>query len=299
MRSNRGTPLVARRGGQGFTLIEVLVVVAIIALLVSILLPSLSRAKAQSRMVQCQSNIRQVMIGFLVYATEYKNRLPGQSKDPEADWLGGANPEAAQRKGRPIRTPDDGTIFRQMGRSGAAYTRPDDVAQRSYPVNGQTACDYSYTANALVSGAPVEQLAGGHYPRVKPFNRTDHRTDMAPFEGVPVLIEEDPNWYLAFVDDSSWCNDDTISDRHLRFGSDSGSANVAYHDGHANRVRFRAPPYGGSYSAVDYFNAKAMCIRTVGRKWVNGRSWTTKAGEYAAYGFIDSAEPASVWGIQH
>lgn len=287
------------RGGQGFTLIEVLVVVAIIALLISILLPSLNRARAQARMVTCRSNIRQVMTGFLLYATEWKGRLPGASKDPEADWLGGANPSVAQKMNRPVRQPEDGTIFRQMGRSAAAYTCPDDAAKRTYPVNGLQACDYSYTSNALVSGAAVEQLASAHYPRVKPFNRDDHRTGMAAFDGVPVLIEEDPNWYLAAVDDSTWCNDDTISDRHLRFGADPGASNMAYHDGHVGRVKFRAPPAGNSYNPADYFNAKAMCIRTVGRTWVSGRSWQTAAGSYARYGFMDRPERAETRGILH
>jgi len=88
MRPTNLQRVIAVNRRPAFTLIEVLVVVAIIALLVSILLPSLSRAKAQARMVNCQSNIRQVMMAFLVYATENRNCLPGHSKDSEADWLG-------------------------------------------------------------------------------------------------------------------------------------------------------------------------------------------------------------------
>jgi len=123
---------------------------------------------------------------------------------------------------------------------------------------------------------------------------------MAPFAGVPVLIEEDPNWYLAVVDDSTWCNDDTISDRHLRFGSSPGVSNMAFHDGHASRVRFKPPPASsGSYSAAHYFNAKSMCVRTTGRKWVSGRSWTTLSGARATYGFLPNGEDASARGVQH
>src|SRR5438552_9829272 len=50
-----------------FTLIEILVVVAIIALLVAILLPSLGRARAQARMIVCQSNIKQILYAFQMY----------------------------------------------------------------------------------------------------------------------------------------------------------------------------------------------------------------------------------------
>lgn len=60
----------------GFTLIEVLVVVAIIALLVAILLPSLARAREQARGLVCKSNQKQITYGMVLYHTEHK-RLPG------------------------------------------------------------------------------------------------------------------------------------------------------------------------------------------------------------------------------
>lgn len=300
----RSTRLIQRTAGRyhaGFTLIEVLVVVAIIALLIAILLPSLNRARAQARMVSCQSNIRQLMTAFLVYSTEYKGRLPGASKDTGADWLGKFNRyDASQQDPWVGRQPEHGTVFKHMGRSAEAYTCPDDVNKRDYSTSGGAICDYSYTSNALVSGAATEHLAGGHYPTKAPFDRNDHRVDMAPFEGVPVLIEEDPNWYLATIDDSTWCNEDTISDRHLRFGSTPGVSSIAYHDGHAGRVKFRPPPAtASSYSPAQYFNANAMCIRTTGRKWVSGRGWEMAGGKYATYGFLPNGEDASARGIQH
>lgn len=65
-----------RRTARGFTLIELLVVVAIIALLISILLPSLSQAKKQAYRVQCQSNLRQMMVGVVGYATDFNGCFP-------------------------------------------------------------------------------------------------------------------------------------------------------------------------------------------------------------------------------
>ena len=55
---------------NGFTLIEVLVVVAIIALLVAILLPSLKRAREQARFALCGSNIKQCLTGIEMHRTE-------------------------------------------------------------------------------------------------------------------------------------------------------------------------------------------------------------------------------------
>jgi len=63
---NRAVP------ARAFTLVELLVVIGIIALLVSILLPSLSRAREQAKVVQCASNLRQLYAASQIYATLYK-----------------------------------------------------------------------------------------------------------------------------------------------------------------------------------------------------------------------------------
>ena len=60
----------ARLGRTAFTLIELLIVVAIIALLVSILLPSLTQARALTRRVICASNTRQIALGLHQYASD-------------------------------------------------------------------------------------------------------------------------------------------------------------------------------------------------------------------------------------
>ena len=59
----------------GFTLVELLVVLAIIGLLMAVLVPVLQRAKRQARAVQCSSNIRQLFVGLLAYESE-NDRLP-------------------------------------------------------------------------------------------------------------------------------------------------------------------------------------------------------------------------------
>ena len=86
-RSSRGRRI-------GFTLVELLVVIGIIALLISILIPVLGRARDQANKTACLSNIRQIGIAFRMYALNNKDWCPWGARldnpggaDLPADWI--------------------------------------------------------------------------------------------------------------------------------------------------------------------------------------------------------------------
>jgi prepilin-type N-terminal cleavage/methylation domain-containing protein/prepilin-type processing-associated H-X9-DG protein len=70
---------------EGFTLIELLVVIAIIAILAAILFPVFAQAREKARAITCVSNLKQLSLGFLMYAQDYDETFPMGQYYPSTD----------------------------------------------------------------------------------------------------------------------------------------------------------------------------------------------------------------------
>jgi prepilin-type N-terminal cleavage/methylation domain-containing protein len=84
--SSSSEPVCRRR--KGFTLVELLVVIGIIAILVALLMPSLSKARAAARNSVCQNQLRQLCLAWRFYASDNREWLPSSGQWQANAWHG-------------------------------------------------------------------------------------------------------------------------------------------------------------------------------------------------------------------
>jgi prepilin-type N-terminal cleavage/methylation domain-containing protein/prepilin-type processing-associated H-X9-DG protein len=133
----------ARRGG--FTLVELLVVIGIIALLMSILLPTLGRVRDRANMVKCMSNLRELTRGWLLYAQNNRDWVP-VAMTGNTGWV---------RDGATDQAIIDGSMYPFVN-SVPLYKCPADVLDRnrSYSAN-----DYWNGSWGAYAGQRVQRLS--------------------------------------------------------------------------------------------------------------------------------------------
>lgn len=265
---------------RAFTLIELLVVVAIIAILISILLPALSAAKRQTRTAVCMSNLRQLGLGHLGYAGEWNGSLPGSTFDFIGDgrsyrsskplcWLG-----SLAGTGRREHMPSSGTIFKYLNRNVAVYKCPDDsIEKRAFSGMQRVKPHYSYTAPYLLTGAPLSLLKNTRWPATLERRWLWWRDwDKTSAQSTPwMIVEEDTNEYLAYVTDSAWTNVDLLTNRH------KGRASVAHTDGSVSVRRYPR-------------QRENLDARKVYYELTDGRIvWTGQGGSGVRFGYIRRA----------
>ena len=249
---------------RGFTLIELLVVIAIIALLISILLPSLSRARELSKRLVCQSNIKGIGTSAKIYANDNNEKwmmpafykgldYPGGERVTYTEDPNGQEPEARGQVGmerdRPSYSfnPQASTTV-SVTRAYWMLVRSGDITPKQFlcPSSGDEVdptedLDFYYDFTDIGSISYGYQVPFG--PRdTQPREGMDNRQPIAADRGPFYLPEsEPPNWDVGMIGGVT-LDDSPKSWRHFNSGNHGGGGNgegqnVLFADGHASFER--------------------------------------------------------------
>lgn len=197
-------PRIARPLAPAFTLIELLIVIAIIGLLISILVPALSRAREVSRRTVCGSNLRQFGIALLNYAQDNESWLPAKSL-PNSPTASVAARAAAQQNSSS-----------QYGPNFAGLVR-DVIERRVTRESGtelQGSAQPQYLPDPKIMLCPSDRFnnpPGTRYTGVAPFNKLWDTEPVTRFEQLPRTAPQEATaqkTYISYLYVAMWRNDD-------------------------------------------------------------------------------------------
>lgn len=165
---------------RGFTLVELLVVMAIIALLGALLLPSLSRARESARRTSCTSNLRQVNLAIHLYADDFAESLPvlpepnpfpngvgAYYKQLVKGYLGLTGPASPGEK--VFICPSDPTFHTRIEHAFTSYTfNGYETGSGALPrITGQPLSGIKNPAKAVLTGEVPAFFGGSWHPLVQ------------------------------------------------------------------------------------------------------------------------------------
>ena len=231
----------SRKRVAGFTLVELLVVVAVIGVMVGLLLPALSKTKEHARGTACRSNMKQIALAFLLYSEDNADTLPWPGGVPgrantnpnyEADWCFGGQRSINPNLSASWYVPG----FGFSAECGSVYPYVMSQPRQQYDPN-RKAEEKVYrcpSAGRLGEALRVNFSANGWTDPGKPFGKANvppkgltTATIVDPSRKV-MLVNEDPQGMLnpAFLPG--------LIQRTAQLHLDR--ANVAFMDGHLESV---------------------------------------------------------------
>jgi prepilin-type N-terminal cleavage/methylation domain-containing protein/prepilin-type processing-associated H-X9-DG protein len=228
-------PTPSRRPARGFTLVELLVVIGIIALLIAILLPALNKARQSAIRVACLSNMRQIGVAIADYVVQSRGYLPNANSSSA-----GTGEEQRRRWYGPRSL---GKYFGVTEANFATYTPqllicPGNTARASFTGQG------TYTMNMDVMGGDtgVNGTVAGKNVRYRPGHTSSRVHYKMTFWRKPwrkvVLIDGKPDaggniytaWWYFLWENQSGGTADGLGRADFRH---SKGINALFLDGHA------------------------------------------------------------------
>jgi len=256
-----------------FTLIELLVVIAIIAILMGLILPAMGKARENGRAMVCTSNLKQNMLGFTSYATDYKV-IPGTYwQGPiNLDWSGRNNQIYMSNPNQYVHPLETSVMYDYLSATDKIFECPSAkrAANRFY----------DYTAIIRFAGARL----GLDWRVTYPLQPNNPGAGTGTMPGLPFLIEEHDKYYNETTDDGSFANADQFSTRH--FARESGSAaggrgggcNVGYFDGSASIFKAPTGPNDRDQEPGDLTCNHLRLIKARGTSFMIGSSNASEFG---------------------
>ena len=151
---NPDMPMKHLKATRGFTLIEVLVVVAIIAILAALLLPALNRARAAAKRTVCLGNVRQINVAIRLYADDHGDQIDYFTNDIYYAYKGRLTPYVGVAANAATNTP--------------VFACPADTSFYALPLTQYS----SYGFNGVVRGSNDFGMAGTPFTSVRDPSRT-------------------------------------------------------------------------------------------------------------------------------
>jgi prepilin-type N-terminal cleavage/methylation domain-containing protein/prepilin-type processing-associated H-X9-DG protein len=250
------SPTHCRPRKAAFTLVELLVVIGIIAILIGILLPSLSRARQQAQQVQCQSNLKQLYTAIEMYSSRYNGwMLPAKtyisggatgSSASDYNWYG------TQVLG-PLFGIKSGTQQAILDRIAKMVDCPSNTRTKEVSFSpGTVKFTVDYTYNNNMGETRGQDPNDGSYATYKHWAYFKKRVNIP--QNVIIALD---NWdYIQDDDDRFASRDDLTWKKHYAGNAHRGNANVLFTDGSVRNVKA--------------FNVK------------KGEAWPTSAAQFKA-----------------